>query len=338
MTTLITNQNTPENLPLVKAKPAAIAARQIVTVSSGEASFGVDTKLIQNLVQASEAKFVNDRQAIKIGNETIPVIPLQDLLGDVTAASTTEAKGGTLLIVRSKSSEKSLAVRVDAVSRPEVIEDEKFYNLPACTYSGSNNEFIESLAVTHTETDAVRMQLIINPLKAVGLDDQQVDIEKSVGRLDRVITVDANQSKGQMVVFSPAGVGTDLDFQFCLPLPYVAEIIQTDDESTFSMPMSMSKITGMVMWRGIPVPVIDLAKQFNITSSTGQKSGSRLMVCHLGQGQHVAFYTQVQIRTLRTPNATQTNAAWLSGMPKLAVVESEYGILVVPDLKSILNG
>jgi len=330
MTTLTTNKNTPEN-----AVPIAIAARQIVTVSSGQADFGVDTKLIQDLVKTSEANFVDDRQVIKIDDEIIPVIQLRDLITNVAAASATEVKAGeTLLILGSN---EKLAVQVDAVSEPKEIAGENFYNLPACVYNITNNEFIESLAVTQTDFNGVHMQLIINPLKAFGLDDHQVDIEKSVGQQAQVIPVDINQSKGQMVVFSPAGAGTDLDFQFCLPLPYVAEVVQIDEKSMFSMPMLMPKITDMVMWRGIPVPVIDLADQFKITS-TDKKSGSRLMVCHLGKGQHVAFYTQVQIRTLRTPNAPQINAEGLSGMPKLAVVESEYGNLVVPDLKSILNG
>ena len=103
------------------------------------------------------------------------------------------------------------------------------------------------------------------------------------------------------------------------------------------LPMSLPNLSGMVMWRDIPVPVVDLAGQFGLQRVAEDQSASRLVVCHLGQGQHIAFYTQVQIKTLRIPDATQTDTAWLHGMPKLAAVESEYGVLVVPDLKLILN-
>ena len=91
------------------------------------------------------------------------------------------------------------------------------------------------------------------------------------------------------------------------------------------------------MWRGIPVPIINLADQFHVDCDASDLSDSRLMICHLGQGQHVGFYTQAQIRTIRTPNSTQTDVDWLFGMPKLAAVESADGALVVPDLKSILT-
>ena len=80
----------------------------------------------------------------------------------------------------------------------------------------------------------------------------------------------------------------------------------------------------------------NLADQFDIAQDASDRSDSRLMICHLGQGQHVGFFTQVQIRTERTPNATQTDIAQFAGMPKLAAVESADGVLVVPDLKSIL--
>ena len=138
-------------------------------------------------------------------------------------------------------------------------------------------------------------------------------------------------------MFSPAGTGGELAFQFCLPLPFVAEIIQTAEKSVLPLPMALPKVTAMVMWRGIPVPIINLADQFNITYDASDRSDSRLMICHLGHGQHVGFYTQVQIRTVRTPSSTQTDVAWLFGMPKLAAVESADGVLVVPDLKSILS-
>ena len=273
-----------------------------------------------------------------MGDEKISVVPLRDFVDDGTDdAITLEAvTANTLLIVRSPSRQKSLAIQVDSVSRPIVVDNEDFYSLPNCVYSNHQNEFVESLALTLSETDEVESRLVINPLKPFGLDDQQAKIEKSVGRLAKAPAV-VNGSKGQMVVFAPAGVGSDLDFQFCLPLPSVAEIIQMDEKSMMPLPMTLPKLTGIVMWREIPVPVIDLAGQFNLDRAAGEESDCRLMVCNLGQGQHVAFYTQVQIKTLRTPDSTQTDVPWLHGVPKLAAVESEYGLLVVPDLKSILN-
>lgn len=336
MKTLVTNQNPLVNLGLVKSQ-AKKALRKIVTVSTGEAHFGVDTKLIRNVVQIGDVVFADNRQAIMMGDEKIAVVPLKDFVGDAADELSLEAdSGNTLLIVRGPLRQKSLAIRVDAVSRPVAVENEDFYSMPSCIYSNQQNEFVESLALTHSEADEIELRLIINPLKPFGLDDQQAKLERSVGRLARPAAV-ANGSKGQMVVFAPAGVGSDLDFQLCLPLPFVAEIIQANEKSMLPLPMSLPKLTGIVMWRDIPVPVVDLAGPFNLKRLAEDKSDSRLMICHLGQGQHVAFYTQVQIKTLRTPDATQTDTAWLHGVPKLAAVESEYGVLVVPDLKSILN-
>ena len=337
MNILTTSQAPLTNLALAKVDVNK-AVRKIVTVSTGNAHFGVDTKLIRNVVQIGDAVFSDNRQSIVMGDEKISVVSLKDFVDDGTDDGITpEADtSNTLLIVRSPSRQKSLAIRVDSVSRPIVVENESFYALPSCVYNDQQNEFVESLALTHSEANEVELRLIINPLKPFGLDDQQAKIEKSVGRLAKAVPI-ANGSKGQMVVFAPAGVGSDLNFQLCLPLPSVAEIIQTDEKSMIGLPMPLPKLTGMVMWREVPVPVIDLAGQFNLDRVAEKTSNSRLMVCNLGQGQHVAFYTQVQIKTLRTPDATQTDVAWLHGVPKLASVESEYGLLVVPDLKSILN-
>lgn len=338
METSLTQPNPLQTVYLPKSTRAKETLRKIVTVATGGSEFGVDTKLIRNVIQVGDASLVDDGQAMLLGDEKIPVFPLRDLVNDVTAASALEAEAGkTLLIVRSASSQKSLAIRVDSVSRPSIVDDEDFYRLPRCVYGDQKNEFIESLALVQTEADDVELRLVINPLKAFGLDDQQAEVKKAVGHLEGVVVGDTNRSKGQVVMFSPAGTGSDLAFQFCLPLPFVAEIIQTNEKAVLPLPMALPKVTGMVMWRGIPVPVINLAEQFNIAHEAAGSSDSRLMVCHLGQGQHVGFYTQVQIRTVRTPDSTQTDVAWLFGMPKLAAVESADGVLVVPDLKSILN-
>ena len=323
---------------LPKVNNGKEALQKIVTISANGDEFGVDTKLIRNVIQIADASLIDDGQVMILSGEKIPVFPLQGLIHDTMTPSALEAEAGqTLLIVRSASSQKSLAIRVDSVSRPTIVFDESFYRLPSCVYSDQKNEFIESLALTETETGEVELRLIINPLKALGLDDQRKEIKKAVGHLEGVVVGDTKRSKGQIVVFSPAGIGSELTFQFCLPLPFVAEIIQTDEESMLPLPMTLPKVTGMVMWRGIPVPLINLADQFDIAQDASDRSDSRLMICHLGQGQHVGFFTQVQIRTERTPNATQTDAAQFSGMPKLAAVESADGVvLVVPDLKSIL--
>ena len=324
---------------LPKVNNGKEALQKIVTISANGKEFGVDTKLIRNVIQIADASLVDDGEVMILSGEKIPVFPLQGLIDDTIAPSALEAEAGeTLLIVRSASSQKSLAIRVDSVSRPTIVFDESFYRLPSCVYSDQKNEFIESLALIETETGEVELRLIINPLQAFGLDeDQQSQVDQAVGHLEGVVVGDTKRSKGQIVVFSPAGIGSEPTFQFCLPLPFVAEIIQTDEESTLPLPMTLPKVTGMVMWRGIPVPLINLADQFDIAQDASDRSDSRLMICHLGQGQHVGFFTQVQIRTERTPNATQTDAAQFSGMPKLAAVESADGVvLVVPDLKSIL--
>ena len=314
------------------------AVRKIVTISANGAEFGVDTKLIRNVIQVADASLIDDGQAMMLSSERIPVFPLRDLINDEMAATALEAEAGqTLLIVRSASSQQSLAIRVDSVSRPIVVFEDSFYQLPSCVYSDQKNEFIESLALTKTETGNVELRLVINPLKAFGLDDQQNEINQAVGHLEGVVVGDTSRSKGQIVVFSPAGTGGELTFQFCLPLPFMAEIIQTKEKSVLPLPMALPKVTGMVMWRGIPVPIINLADQFHVDCDASDLSDSRLMICHLGQGQHVGFYTQAQIRTIRTPNSTQTDVDWLFGMPKLAAVESADGVLVVPDLKSILT-
>ena len=336
MENLIANQSSVSSLALATIDAKA-AVRKIVTVSTGDVKFGVDTKLIRSVVQISDAVFAGNHHAIMMGDEKISVIPLKDFIDDAMTALPLEADtGSALLVVRSPSRQKSLAIRVDSVSRPMVLDKENFFSLPDCIYCNQQNEFVESLAVTVSESDQDQLRLMINPLKPFGLDNQQTKLEKSVGQLSRPAPV-VDGTIGQMVVFSPAGVGSNVEFQFCLPLPSVAEIIQTDERSMFALPVSLPRIDGMVMWRDIPVPVVDLVGQFKLDRIAEDKTSSRLVICHMGQGQHVAFYTQVQIKTLRVPNATHADPAWLSGVPKLAAVDSEYGLLVVPDLKSILN-
>jgi len=336
METALSKPNPQQVVCLPKVRSGKEAQRKIVTISTDGAEFGVDTTLIRNVIQIADASLIDDGEAMMLSGERIPVFPLGDLVNDEFTRSVVEA-GKTLLIVRSKSSQKSLAIRVDSVSRPVVVHDEDFYALPSCVYSDQKNEFIESLALTRSESEEIGLRLVINPLKAFGLDDQQTEVKKAVGHLEGVVVGDTRRSKGQIIVFLPAGVGSEVSLQFCLPLPFVAEIIQTDERSLLPLPMALPKVTGMVMWRGIPVPIVNLADQFNITCDPSDRSDSRLMICHLGQGQHVGFYTHAQIRTVRTPKATQTDVEGLFGMPKLAAVESADGVLVVPDLKSILT-
>ena len=336
MNTINTQISPATNLTPVKTKVKK-AVRKIVTVSTGESRFGVNTKLIRNVVQTSDAVFADNRQSIMMGDEKIAVIPLNDFVDDASDTLDVETDTGkTLLILRSPSRQKSLAIQVDSVSRPMMIENENFYSLPNCIYHNQQNEFVESLALSYSDTDEITMRLVVNPLKPFGLDEKQTKIENTAGRLDKAAAV-VSGTKGQMVVFAPAGVGSDLDFQLCLPLPFIAEIIQTNEQPMLPLPLSLPKLNGMVMWRGIPVPVVDLAGLFGLDLVPEDKLDSRLVVCHIGQGQHIAFHAQSQIKTLRVPEATQTDPAWLHGMPKLAAVETKYGVLVVPDLKSILN-
>ena len=182
--------------------------RKIVTISTDGAEFGVDTKLIRNVIQVGDVSLVDDGAAMMLSGERIPVFPLRDLVNDEIAPSPLDAEAGkALLIVRSEANQQSLAIRVDSVSRPVVVYEEDFYRLPSCVYGAQKNEFVESLALTRTESEEIDLRLVINPLKAFGFDDQHTEVSNTVGHLEGVVVADPRRSKGQIIVFSPAGVG-----------------------------------------------------------------------------------------------------------------------------------
>ena len=61
--------------------------QKIVTISANGKEFGVDTKLIRNVIQIADASLVDDGEVMILSGEKIPVFPLQGLIDDTIAPS-----------------------------------------------------------------------------------------------------------------------------------------------------------------------------------------------------------------------------------------------------------
>jgi purine-binding chemotaxis protein CheW len=122
---------------------------------------------------------------------------------------------------------------------------------------------------------------------------------------------------------------------FGVSLARVLEIL--DLPRLVPVPGSAKYVLGLAAWRGLPIPVVDLARRLGLPpSANGQRS--RLLVVHTAEGaEPVGIVVRPTVRILRLPLPQRPSVRQIQLDPPMtrAVVELKRETLVIPDLRGL---
>jgi len=149
------------------------------------------------------------------------------------------------------------------------------------------------------------------------------------------------RSQGQIVVFQVTRPNpTARAISFGLSISQVPEILEAPPVTP--IPATPAFVSGLVNWRGLPVPVIDLAGRMGLGQVPDDKR-TRLIIARgtvaSGKGAWVGLTSRSAIRLLRLPIVYHPCCRSLPFDPALTrgVFELENETLVIPNIQGILQ-
>lgn len=138
-----------------------------------------------------------------------------------------------------------------------------------------------------------------------------------------------------MILFSIKDKDGDaLPVKFGLSISQVLEI--SHPQRVIPVPMSPTGVVGLIDWRGIPVPVIDMAKQPGYEPST-QAHEQRLLITRDELRRPIAFMVDSEIQTKRLPMKSNPIDAppELNGDFVKALFQTAEGPIMIPELQKL---
>lgn len=188
-----------------------------------------------------------------------------------------------------------------------------------------------------------------------------LDVRRERALSDQVLE---HSGQGQIILFSlDVKEENGRDISFGLSISQVPEILEPP--SMISVPASPDYVTGLLVWRGLPVPVIDLVLRMNLEKFVARSdhADKRLVVVRdkglessnsgssnperdMRHGKRVtdhgvlaAFLIQPSVQILNLPI---TNSACSRSIPvcesmNRGMVELEDETLIIPDLGAVLD-
>ena len=149
------------------------------------------------------------------------------------------------------------------------------------------------------------------------------------------------RSHGQIVVFQVTEPPpTERATSFGLSISQVREIAEAPP--IIPLPGAPASVAGLVDWRGLAVPIIDVAERLGLAQAPADRR-TRLVIARgrgtSGQGALVGLISRPAIRLLRLPVAHLPSKRPLHLDPVLTrgVFELESETLVIPDIQGILR-
>lgn len=153
--------------------------------------------------------------------------------------------------------------------------------------------------------------------------------------------IDPHHSHGQIVVFQVTEPHpTERATSFGLSISQVREIAESPP--IIPIPGAPASVSGLVDWRGLPVPIIDIAERLGLAQAPADMR-TRLVIARdigtSGKGALVGLISRPAIRLLRLPVAHLPFKRSLHLDPSLTrgVFELESETLVIPDIQGILR-
>ena len=320
-----------------------VNARQVVGCVSGGFRFSIPATHLAGVYQVSREQMGADLEMIDTPEGKMPVVSAATLLGSELGfdLSTTDEERD-LIAIRYEGN--TIALRVSNVARPVSLEPNGWNTLPNIAVPNDPRGIIAAIAtVNPTATDPNEaFSLVIDPLVALGFvgDQPKSKPVTTAAATTSGEVVPQRRGSGQLLAFVPEDVPRrDLNFVFSLPLAAVAEVVNAHE--SFQSPLTTDLFEGYVMWRKMPVPVVNLATCFGLKEEGQARRrrdrGRRLVIARAKGQNYVAFYTQTQMHSMKTPTSSTVEFEQLAGTPLMGSFKTSFGAMVIPDLDRILR-
>ncbi len=318
--------------------------KQVSICASGGFQFSLPTEFLAGVYQVSREQMAEDLEIVDTPEGKMPVISAAKLFADELGFDLKPSKKERdLVAIRAEGT--TVALRVEDISRPVTLPENGWHKLPPVANPNDKRGVISAIAAINPEADDPNeaLSLVMNPLRALGIDSEQDASETPVASPKRTRgTIEPQRrGSGQLLAFVPENVPRqDLNFVFCLPLAAVAEVVTNHE--LFDSPLNGDAFKGFILWRRLPIPVVNLGVCFGLEKNDGDRRGRnrtrRLVIARASGHRHIAFYTQTQMHSMNTPTSTPVEFPSVEGGPMLGSFKTEFGSMVIPDLDRILEG
>jgi len=236
------------------------------------------------------------------------------------------------------------ALLVDRVSQVNQVQADQMIPLPPIPVSPRADYFKCVIKVDE------RLILLLSPerLHPEALADVRAKVDETTNptvvpgtRRSEPSPTGPHHSHSQIVVFQvtdprPSERATSLG----LSISQVREI--TESPPIIPIPGAPASVSGLVDWRGLPVPIIDIAERLGLAQAPAD-TRTRLVIASdrgtSGKGALVGLISRPAIRLLRLPVAHLPSKRPLHLDPALTrgIFELESETLVIPDIQGILR-
>lgn len=277
-----------QNRPGLSAPPQATPTTRLVSVVAGGHELALVTDRVQGVFQLSPDHAGADLETVSTPSGEMPVVSLALALHRQLGAKVGDSSHErTLLAIRFQ--DETFAIRVQAVSRPILVEDRRFQKIPLIARPHDAFCLVSSLATINPleEDPAQALRLVIDPVAALGarsptpssqLDEGEASTfshnfprtsASAVGTKERA----GRRGSGQQQLFFPEQATTEAEYVFGLPIAMVAEVVTVP--KIVELPIEAPHFEGYAMWRGAPIPVLKLGDVFfpRLASATSCPSG-----------------------------------------------------------------
>ena len=322
--------------------------KQVVTCVSGGFTFSLPSSHLAGVYQLPREQMGQELDVAETPEGKMRVVSARKLFAQELGfelSQTTQERD----LVAVRADNETVALRVENVSRPSAVAPNGWHQLPKIALPNDPRGIISAIATLDPKAENPNdaFALVVDTFAALelGRDTQMVPTNTLPGAINAVNAPDQitpqRRGSGQLLAFVPEDVPRqDLNFVFCLPLAAVAEVSAAFP--AFESPLNNDLFEGYILWRKMPVPVINMGACFglkeNVTEKRERSRGRRLVVARASGHRYVAFYTQTQMHSMKTPPSTKTQFESMAGRPLLGAFKTNFGSMVIPNLDKILDG
>ena len=343
MTTSSPNKVAPQ-VAMATVPTADVSGVQLLTCQCAGQGLAMKTDHLAGVHQLTLQQLEQGVDRLETAQGSFPIVSLAELLSEQFQVSLKEDPTDRSLLAIEIGDQK-FALRTGGVSRPVVTPRQDFKKLPKIAHPNDANGILSGIVVIDrdAQSPADAMRLVFDPASLLGFKSETSIAQKSESTersaLPSSKSIDA--SSGHLLAFMPENIASTGNFIFTLPLATIHEV--TTAHEVMPVQMSSDQLEGYIYWRRRPVPVIRLGSSFgmadnNDSAGNSSRGSRRLVVAKTPGDGAVAFYAETQIQSVRIPLGKSVKPATLKDCPMVGAFETEMGVLVIPDLVSILNG
>lgn len=334
---------------------AVSTGRRLIHCTAGSYSYCLDHDWVES-VHGIESLYPGRGADGSVGwirraEQKVPVYRLTDRVEGLAHGRVNQ---GSILVLRRDGRQWGLLV--DKVGASTEVPYERIFPLPAITGNG-NGQF------PWVVVEDQKLNLYISPDRIVpadiaGADPQYVptaapppqsNVRANIQwRVSKQGAVDGDRKSNPQLITFMLQQRFATQVRFALSAQQTLEIIS--NPPMIPVPQAPLFVKGLINWRSLPVPVIDLAAWLGMRVTRNEttprhETGPRMMVCRgtVGRSRRdpglIAFAPIEDVRRLDLPieyRPWPEQVTWNAGLA-LGVYKQERAMLVVPDLDAILS-